>query len=332
MSLKISINKDDDMPVYRQIIEQITQEVKDGKLNAGDRLPPERDLSLELGVARGTVKKAYEKLAGNNVIEMVQGRGSFISAEQNVLGEGRKDKAVKIISSAIDSLEKLKFNPVEIRSLFQILLMEHEQRRDNIHVAGIDCNPEALSLFDNQLRHISNLQLFKFLLDDVINEKDVKDKLAEFDLILTTSTHYAEIIGVIPELKDKIIQAAVSPGQQTVIELAQIPVSAKVGIITESKNFFKIIKGKLKEFQIDSAKISHLNEGDSDSFPEFIKNINVLITPPKCMLEARKDLKSFFQNFTDKGGKLIRFGYQIERGTLINIEDRISQIVQGREG
>lgn len=90
MTLQINIDKNDDMPVYRQIIEKITQAVKDGDLRSGDRLPPERDLSLQLEVARGTVKKAYEKLAASKIIEMAQGRGSFISAEQDVLGEGRK--------------------------------------------------------------------------------------------------------------------------------------------------------------------------------------------------------------------------------------------------
>lgn len=208
--------------------------------------------------------------------------------------------------------------------------MEHEQRRENIHVAGIDCNSESLALFDIQLRHISNLKLYKFLLDDLKNGKDIINRLSEFDLVLTTSTHHAEIIDTIPELKNKLIQSAVSPGQQTIINLAQIPVSARVGVITESMNFFNIIKNKLKDFQISAGKISHLFENNPDQFPEFIKNIDILITPPKCRLESREDLKSYFQNFTDNSGKIIRFEYQIERGSLINIEERISQIVQER--
>jgi GntR family transcriptional regulator len=331
MVVKIKIDKEKGSPVYRQIIEQVTTLIRDGKLSAGDRLPPERDLAVELGVARGTVKKAYEKLAANNILEMVQGRGSFISSEQDVLTEGRKEKAVRIINRSLSELEKLKFNPREISSLFQILLMEHEEKRQSIHLAGIDCNPEALSIFDRQLRHISNLRLFRFLLDDLYRDPDIRKKLAEFDLILTTSTHFAEIIGIVPELKNKIIQAAVSPSQQTIIEFAQIPPSSRIGVVTVSQNFYNIIKGKMQEFQINPKNIKHIFEDSAEEFPDFIKDRDILITPPKCFLENRKELQAHFQKFMDRGGRILRFDYQMERGALIHIEEKISQLVNRRE-
>jgi DNA-binding transcriptional regulator YhcF (GntR family) len=331
MAVKIKIDKKRDSPVYRQIIEQVTTLIRDGKLNAGDRLPPERDLALELGVARGTVKKAYERLAANKILEMVQGRGSFISSEQDVLNEGRKEKAVRIINRSLSELEKLKFSSREISSLFQILLMEYEEKRQSIHVAGIDCNPEALSIFDRQLRHISNLRLFRFLLDDLYRDSDINKKLSEFDMILTTSTHYAEIIGLFPELKGKIIQVAVSPSQQTIIELAQIPPSSKLGIVTFSRNFYNIIKGKIQEFQISPKNIKHIFEDSAEDFPEFISDRDILITPPKCFLENRKELQAHFQKFMNNGGRILRFDYQMERGALIHIEEKISQIINGRD-
>ena len=331
MSFNIAIKKDDNLPVYRQIIEQITKKIQRGQLKAGDRLPPERDLALKIGVARGTVKKAYEKLSENKILEIVQGRGTFVSSEQDVLTEGRKDKAVRIIRNTLEELEKLKFRSREVKSLFQIMLMEHEQRRQSIYVAGIDCNPEALSIFDMQLRYISNVRLFRFLLDDLYNQQDIKQKLSEFDMILTTTTHYAEIIGLMPHLKDKVTQVAVSPSQQTIIELAQIPSSAKIGIITTSHNFLNIIKNKIKDFQIDPKNIKHLLESEPEKFAEFINDRDVIITPPKCLLESKPDLKSYFQRYTNAGGKIIRFSYQLERSALIHIEEKISQLSQRRK-
>jgi hypothetical protein len=248
-----------------------------------------------------------------------------------VLGEGRKDRAVKIINKCLGELDKLKFNSREISSLFQILLMEHELKRKSINIAGIDCNPEALSIFDMQLRHISNLKLYRFLLDNLYKETGVKERLAEFDLILTTSTHYSEVIGVLPKLKNKVVQVAVSPSQQTVIELAQIPAESKIGIVTESLNFLEIIKSKIKDFQIPVKNIVHMYEKDKADFASFIKGCNILITPPKCLLEEQKELKGIFNSFLTKGGKIIRFGYQIERGALIHIEEKISQIIKKRE-
>ena len=49
------------------LIEQITQSIRtairDGGLAPGARLPSWRDLAVQLGVARGTVRAAYERLA-----------------------------------------------------------------------------------------------------------------------------------------------------------------------------------------------------------------------------------------------------------------------------
>lgn len=328
MNLNIKIDKNSNTPAYRQIIEQITSGIKDGKLSYGDKLLPERDLAKALGLARGTVKTAYAKLASSNIIEMTQGRGSFISSGQDILNEGRKEKAVRLIRAMLSELHKLKFAPREISSMFQILLMEHEQERENIHIAGIDCNPEALSIFDRQLRYISNVQLYRFLLDDLYRDGDMKNKLSEFDLLLTTSTHYAEILGVIPEIKEKLVQVVVSPSQQTIIDLAKIPVSSKIGIITQSRNFLKIIKNKLNDFQISPKNIKHIFEEDSEKFPEFIKDRDVLITPPACLLEGRREFQTYFQRFTGSGGVIIRFDYQIERSALMHIEEKISKLVK----
>ena len=60
---EFAIDKGRDLPAYRQLIERIRQLIRERKLLAGDRLPPERELARHLDLARGTVKKAYEGLA-----------------------------------------------------------------------------------------------------------------------------------------------------------------------------------------------------------------------------------------------------------------------------
>jgi len=53
--------------VYRQISDHIRLEVADGRLEAGDRLPPIRNLARDLGVNRDTVALAYEELVNAGV-------------------------------------------------------------------------------------------------------------------------------------------------------------------------------------------------------------------------------------------------------------------------
>lgn len=65
-------------PVYRQIAAQIREQIAEGRLDAGDRLPPIRELARTLGVNRDTVALAYDALASEGALESGVGRGTFV--------------------------------------------------------------------------------------------------------------------------------------------------------------------------------------------------------------------------------------------------------------
>jgi GntR family transcriptional regulator/MocR family aminotransferase len=70
---------------YREIYERIRSSVVDGKLVAGDRLPPARTLAAELNVARGTVDAAYSLLAAEGLLVSKGRSGTFVSPSMPVL-------------------------------------------------------------------------------------------------------------------------------------------------------------------------------------------------------------------------------------------------------
>lgn len=323
MKLDINIDKQSTNPIYKQVIEQITIAVRNGVLKAGDRLPPERELALQLDVARGTIKKAYEELERNKVIEVIQGSGSFVSKEQDVIEESRKERAIKLIDQMLDELESIKFTYREISTFVNIRIREREEGLKKVRVAAVDCNPEALSIFMRQLSYIRNLELSKFLLDDVLSLKRSIDILQEFDVIVTTSNHYQELCEEMPEIADKIIQAAVSPSQQTIIDLATIP-EDHVCILCTSDKFLNIIRNHLKSFNIDLANILHVFERDIDYLQDTLRNCTTLIVPPGFFVEKGKYLVEIINEFRERGGRIISFEYQIERGSMIYIEEQIS--------
>ena len=56
----IIINNSSMIPIYEQIVNQVKQNIVDGKLKEGDALPSVRGLSKELKISALTVKKAYD--------------------------------------------------------------------------------------------------------------------------------------------------------------------------------------------------------------------------------------------------------------------------------
>ncbi|MGN0299507.1 MAG: GntR family transcriptional regulator [Lachnospiraceae bacterium] len=68
-------------PVYEQLVEQTERFILTGILNAGDRMPSVRSLSMTLSVNPNTVQKAISELDSRGLIQSVPGRGCFVSAD-----------------------------------------------------------------------------------------------------------------------------------------------------------------------------------------------------------------------------------------------------------
>ena len=61
--------------IYRELLSAIM----DGRLEAGSRVPPTRELAERLGVSRGTVTTAYERLTAEGFLVSQTGSGTFVS-------------------------------------------------------------------------------------------------------------------------------------------------------------------------------------------------------------------------------------------------------------
>jgi GntR family transcriptional regulator / MocR family aminotransferase len=68
-----------------EIYRQLRQAIVDGRLRAGDLLPPSRHLALTLGVSRSTVTVAYDRLSGEGFVNSRVGAGTFVSAQGSPL-------------------------------------------------------------------------------------------------------------------------------------------------------------------------------------------------------------------------------------------------------
>lgn len=76
--LTIQFQDTDEKHLYEQIYEYIRDEIKEGKLLAGEKLPSTRSLAEYLQVSRSTVELAYAQLLSEGYIESVPYKGYFI--------------------------------------------------------------------------------------------------------------------------------------------------------------------------------------------------------------------------------------------------------------
>ena len=68
------------VPLYKKLTSALHAAIQSGALRAGDGIPPERDLALQLGVSRITVRSALKDLAVQGLLFARQGSGTAVAA------------------------------------------------------------------------------------------------------------------------------------------------------------------------------------------------------------------------------------------------------------
>lgn len=83
--LTIPIDLNSKIHIYEQIYEYIRNEILEGRLTQGERLPSSRALAIYLQISRSTVNLAYDQLLAEGYIEAFQGKGYYVSKIETVL-------------------------------------------------------------------------------------------------------------------------------------------------------------------------------------------------------------------------------------------------------
>ncbi len=66
-------------PLYQQIKDLLTQCLQRGEWKPGEAIPSETDLAARYKVSQGTVRKAIDELAADNLLVRRQGKGTFVA-------------------------------------------------------------------------------------------------------------------------------------------------------------------------------------------------------------------------------------------------------------
>lgn len=125
--MKIILNNSSMVPIYEQLMDQIKNEIIEGKLTAGEALPSVRALSKELKISALTVKKAYDRLDEDGFIVTVHGKGSFVAETDKSLALEACQKAVEDdFAKVILKAQNFGLTNEEILDIVTIMLEENE--------------------------------------------------------------------------------------------------------------------------------------------------------------------------------------------------------------
>ena len=109
--------------IYLQIVDNLSRQILDGQLQAGDRVASVRDLAADFEVNHNTVMRAYANLQEAGIFDNKRGIGFFISENALALIKAN-EKAIFFTEDLPDFLLKvqlLKLNSTDLTELISLI-------------------------------------------------------------------------------------------------------------------------------------------------------------------------------------------------------------------
>ena len=312
------INTNLDIPIYKQLVDAICAAIKNGSLVSGEKLPTVQEMTDEIKIARGTVKRAYDELERTGLIEKVQGRGTFVKYQPANSGS-RKEQAMASIDEMLDRLENMGLSAAEINIFLNLKLRERSEKAAHVKVAVVECNPENLSQMSDQLRYIDGVDLYSYTLDSI---KQYPYKLSEdFDLIVTTALHFNYLEGIVPA-KERLARVALRPSTRCLSPIIKLRPGERVGVLGYSQRFAELICDTCKMHGEDVKLIPPMVVSENGDIGVYIRRKDTLLVP--------KDYEKYFNVSTIKSingfkGNVIECNYEMDEGSVLYLESKIKK-------
>lgn len=116
--------------IFLQIAENISHQILEGKLPAGERVPSVRDLAAEYEVNRNTVLRTYALLHESGIFENKRGIGFFVSedAVKIIRTKEKTDFFKNELPDFIRKVKLLKLNTEDLSELITVINQNDENK------------------------------------------------------------------------------------------------------------------------------------------------------------------------------------------------------------
>ena len=123
--MELFINNHASKPIYEQISDQIKALIMSGELQSGEAIPSIRSMAKSLHISVLTVQKAYDKLQADGFIETTEGKGCFVSAQNQDFYLEEQQK--KIEEHFNDAIEIARASGIKLDKLIGLLSLLYEE-------------------------------------------------------------------------------------------------------------------------------------------------------------------------------------------------------------
>jgi GntR family transcriptional regulator len=124
----LEIDHHSGVPIYRQIKDQVREQIMAGHLKEGDQLVSVRELAAQLKVTLVTISKAYSALEAEGLLERRRGIGLFIAEIHSDEKEQTKESIIKsLLSKTVITAIQFGVSQNKLEKLLKDLFLKYRQ-------------------------------------------------------------------------------------------------------------------------------------------------------------------------------------------------------------
>lgn len=105
---------DDNKPIYKQLVDQLTEKIVNEVYKTGDKLPSVREFALITNVNPNTVARALTYLEEKKLIETRRTSGKFVTDDKSIIDQVKKEVISNKINNFLDDMKRFNITKEEL--------------------------------------------------------------------------------------------------------------------------------------------------------------------------------------------------------------------------
>lgn len=295
-------------------------QIKNGSLKVGSKMPTERELAEKLKVSRNTISVTYNELEQEGIIKSYQGKGTFVAEEAKPWkAQSIEEKIIKFVDLGLEEALEVGLTEEEFLELVTNRVKEKMEIMSKISAVYVECNIEQSKMFSKQLSSSTNMNVIPLTLNDLkIMDKSTKEKIEKSQVIIATFNHVNEVLDNIQGFNKEVLGVAINPDLETIVKIARYPENTKFVFICISEEFMFKIRAALEKAGLGNIDIKYTNTIDKQELEEVIEDADVIIVSPG-RLKKIKEINKL-------GKDIIEFIYSLDEGSVKALKPKILEL------
>lgn len=275
----IDLDRDAPLPIAEQLVEQLRYHLAAGRYRTGERLPSTRVLGEQLGVSFHTVRKAYQRLEGEGLLESKVGGGYYVTEPPALSEAERRERGAAVVEEALQKLVALGYSGDEAEYLFEEQLQFFESpgvRRKLLCVAGFREQAETLA---EQLTSSLQERVDAVALVEVRRHAEADIIFAPFPLLpsVMQGVPQAEAVGLFHAYPHDLLA-----------RIARLGPNAVLGLVTRSSDAVGPLTDEIRRATgYDGQVLAMTVEGERRRLETLVRQSDLIIYTPQVRRRLR---------------------------------------------